>query len=144
MVQTPSYFEYYNHTYVVESTPDGGLTGRILNWKTGDFEEKPEHVMDVLFDHGPDVRSLDRERFVRRTEEERHNYLRGDGPIFALYQTIDAIWAATEEEHRKISKEERALIDSIYRRTFKMWEDEFARRAAGEAPAFTFTSVIPQ
>ena len=142
MVQTPSYFEYYAHTYVVESTPDGGLTGRILNWKTGAFEEKPEHVTDVLFDHSPDIRSLDRERFVRRTEEERHNYLRGDGPIFALYQTIDAIWAAVEEENRKITKEERALIDSLYRRTFKMWEDEFARRDAGEPPTFTFTSVL--
>jgi hypothetical protein len=142
MVQTPSYFEYYAHAFVIDSTPDGGLTGRILNWETGRFDEDNEHVMDVLFDHGPDIRSLDRERFVRRTEEERHNYLRGDGPIFALYQTIDAIWAGVEEENRKITKEERALIESLYRRTFKMWEDEFARRDAGEAPTFTFTSVF--
>jgi hypothetical protein len=144
MVQTPSYFEYYDHTYVVDSTPDGGLTGRILNWKTGAFEAKPEHVPDVLLGHEAEIRTLDRDRFIRRTEEERHNYLRGDGPIFALYQTIDAIWAATEEEHRKITKEERALIDSLYRRTFKMWEDEFARRDAGEPPTFTFTSTLAQ
>lgn len=142
MVQTPSYFEYFAHSYVVDSTPGGGLTGRILNWETGAFEEKPEHVTDVLFDHGPDIRSLDRERFVRRTEEQRQRYLRGDGPIFALYQTIDAIWAGAEEENRRITTEERALIESLYRRTFKMWEDEFARRDAGEAPTFTFTSVF--
>lgn len=142
MVQTPSYFEYFAHSYVVDSTPDGGLTGHILNWETGAFEENSDHVVDVLFDHSPDIRSLDRERFIRRTEEQRQRYLRGDGPIFALYQTIDAIWAATEEENRKITKEERALIESLYRRTFKMWEDEFARRDAGEAPTFTFTSVF--
>jgi len=142
MVQTPSYFEYYAHPFVVDSTPDGGLTGRILNWKTGRFDEDNEHVMDVLFDHGPDIRSLDHAKFVRRTEEERKHYLRGDGPIFALYQTIDAIWAGVKEENRKITKEERALIESLYRRTFTMWEDEFARRDAGEAPAFTFTSVF--
>jgi hypothetical protein len=144
MVQTPSYFEYYDHTYVVDSTPDGGLTGRILNWRTGAFEEKPDHVPDVLLGREAEIVKLTWERFVRRTEEERHNYLRGDGPIFALYQTIDAIWAATEEEHRKITKEERALIDSLYRRTFKMWEDEFARRDAGEPPTFTFTSTLAQ
>jgi hypothetical protein len=142
MVQTPSYFEYYAHAFVVDSTPDGGLTGRILNWKTGRFDEDNEHVIDVLFDHGPDIRSLDHERFVFRTEEERHHYLRGDGPIFALYQTIDAIWAGAEEENRRITKEERALIDSIYRRTFKMWEDEFARRDAGEPPTFGYTSTL--
>ncbi|MFJ7211122.1 hypothetical protein [Amycolatopsis sp. NPDC098790] len=142
MVQTPSYFEYYAHTYVVDSTPDGGLTGRILNWQTGAFEERPDHVPDVLLGHEAEIVKLTRERFVIRTEEERHHYLRGDGPIFALYQTIDAIWAATEEDSRRITKEERALIDSLYRRTFKMWEDEFARRDAGEAPTFTFTSVF--
>jgi hypothetical protein len=142
MVQTPSYFEYYAHAFVVDSTPDGGLTGRILNWKTGRFDEDNEHVIDVLFDHGPDIRSLDHERFVFRTEEERHHYLRGDGPIFALYQTIDAIWAGAEEENRRITKEERALIDSIYRRTFKMWEDEFTRRDAGEPPTFGYTSTL--
>ncbi|HEY3463564.1 MAG TPA: hypothetical protein VGL47_00400 [Amycolatopsis sp.] len=142
MVQTPAYFEYFAHSYVVDSTPDGGLTGRILNWKTGAFDDDPEHVTDVLFDHGPDIRSLDRERFIRRTEEQRQRYLRGDGPIFALYQTIDALWDAAKEENRRITKEERALIDSLYRRTFRMWEDEFARRAAGEPPTFTFTSVL--
>lgn len=144
MVQTPSYFEYYNHAFVVDSTPDGGLTGRILNWKTGRFDEDNEHVTDVLFDHGPEVRTLDHRRFVIRTEEERHHYLRGDGPVFALYQTIDAIRAAAEEENRRITDEERALIDSLYRRTFRMWEDEFARRAAGEPPTFSYTSTLAQ
>ena len=144
MVQTPSYFEYYDHTYVVDSTPDGGLTGRILNWSTGRFEEKPDHVPDVLLGHEAEISALTRERFVIRTEEERKHYLRGDGPIFALYQTIDAIWDVAKEENRRITKEERALIDSLYRRTFKMWDDEFARRDAGEPPSFSYTSTLAQ
>jgi hypothetical protein len=36
---------------------------------------------------------------------------------------------------------ELAEVLSLRHRTFQMWEDEFARRAAGEAPSFTYTSV---
>ncbi|MFI6029151.1 hypothetical protein [Amycolatopsis magusensis] len=136
-IETPSYFLYFGRTFVIESTPDGGLAGSLLNWDTGEFEPAHEPIQKVLFaTSDSDISALSRERFVQRTERIRQE-LTGDGPIFALYETIDSIHAQAKAENRRITDEELDLISSIQRRTFAMWEDELARRAAGEPPSFT-------
>ncbi|MBB5803819.1 hypothetical protein F4560_003587 [Saccharothrix ecbatanensis] len=138
MVRTPSYYEYYKSTYVIETDSEGDWIGHRLNTETGEFDLDNRPIPEILFATSTsEVASLDYDDFIWTTEEVRGN-LRGDGAVFALYETINAIYEQAAREGRKsITSEELALIKSIRRRTFKMWEDEAARRAAGEPPTFT-------
>ncbi|MGC7093259.1 hypothetical protein ACPZ19_01210 [Amycolatopsis lurida] len=137
-IETPSYFLYFGRTFVIDSTPDGGLAGSLLNWDTGEFEPNHEPIEKVLFaTSDSDISALSRERFIERTERIRADHLTGDGPIFALYDVIHAMHDQRRAENRRLTDEEMALIDSLRRRTFGMWEEELARRAAGEPPSFT-------
>lgn len=138
MVLTPAYFKYYASTFVLDTDPEGNWVGHRLNIETGEFELDNRPITEVLLATSTsDVTVLERDDFIWWTEQERGR-LRGDGPVFALYETIDAMYEQKEREGRKaFTPEERALIKSIRRRTFKMWEDEAARRAAGEPPTFT-------
>ncbi|MEU7787309.1 hypothetical protein [Amycolatopsis sp. NPDC049159] len=140
--QTPRFYKYYAQTYRIDSTPDGGLKGTILNLRTGFFEADSSHIRELIWSTtesnigGP----FSEEKFVQETEIERNHYLSGDGPIFALYETINGINGTAFKEGRGRTKQETALVHALQKRTFKMWEDEAARIAAGEAPSFTVTS----
>ncbi|WP_410637687.1 hypothetical protein [Amycolatopsis sp. lyj-346] len=144
--QTPMFYKYYSRTYRIDSTPDGGLKGTILNLRTGFFEEDTDssHIRELIWSTtesnigGP----FDEEKFVQETEIERCNYLNGDGPIFALYETMKGIDDVAVREGRRRTPQETALVRALRKRTFKMWEDEAARRAAGEPPSFTVTSRL--
>ncbi|WP_206784267.1 hypothetical protein [Amycolatopsis sp. MtRt-6] len=144
--QTPMFYKYYSRTYRIDSTPDGGLMGTILNLHTGFFEQDQDssHILELIWSttesniRGP----FDEEKFVQETEFERSLYLTGDGPIFALYDTIKGIDDVVRREERRRTPQEVALIQALRKRTFKMWEDEAARRAAGEPPSFTVTSRL--
>ncbi|WP_103340245.1 hypothetical protein [Amycolatopsis sp. CA-126428] len=142
--RTPMFYKYYAQTYRIDSTPDGGLKGTILNLRTGFFEQDQDssHIRELIWSTtesnigGP----FDEEKFVQETEIERNHYLSGDGPIFALYETINGINGTAFREGRRRTPQETALVRALQTRTFKMWEDEAARRAAGEPPSFTVTS----
>ena len=143
-IETPAYFRHHDSTYRLDKTADGGLAGYLLNWKTGRFVEDNDKIDDVLFAQAGDIGALTEQQFVIRTEDLRREYLRGGGPIFALYDTISAMHSVAREEGRPLSREEAALKVSLYQRTFKMWDDEFARRDAGEPPSFSYTSTLAQ
>jgi len=143
-IETPAYFRHHDSTYRLDKTADGGLAGYLLNWKTGRFVEDNDKIDDVLFAQAGDIGALSEQQFVIRTEDLRREYLRGGGPIFALYDTISAMHSVAREEGRPLGREEAALKVSLYRRTFKMWEDEFARLDAGEPPTFSYTSTFAQ
>ncbi|SDC97933.1 hypothetical protein [Actinokineospora iranica] len=133
------YYMYFGRTFKLDTTPDGQWVGYLLNWDTGEFEIDNDPIMPISgATSSSDIWALDKEDFIWRTEEIRAYRLRGDGPIFALYDTIRAMFAQRESEGRKLfTDEELALIKSIRRRTFAMWEAETARRAAGEPPTFS-------
>lgn len=140
-LETPSYYRYYAQTYRLDATPDGGVKGTILDLRTGLFEENNEHIREVLFARDSfDIGKLTEEKFVQETEAARLAYLRGDGPIFALYDTIKGIDAVADKEKRSRTTQETALVFALYKRTFKLWEEEAARRAAGEPPSFQVTT----
>jgi len=144
--QTPMFYKYYAQTYRIDSTPDGGLKGTILNLRTGFFEEDSSHIRELIWSTtesnigGP----FSEEKFVHETEVERNHYLTGEGPIFALYETINGINGTAFREGRGRTEQETALVRALQKRTFKMWEDEAARIAAGEPPSFTVTSRLGQ
>ena len=136
------FFKYYAQTYRIDRTPGGRRRGTILNLTTGLFEEDTENLGEVLgATTTSHIKGLSEERFVQETEIERNHFLSGDGPIFALYETVNGLYALARKEERRIGPQEIALIRSLYQRTFKMWEEEAARRAAGEPPSFEVTSM---
>ncbi|MFG1802141.1 hypothetical protein ACGFI4_18450 [Micromonospora carbonacea] len=67
------------------------------------------------------------EDFVQEVEAYRGYYLRGGGPIFALYETVRAIEDVAAAERRALTTEERALVQGIRRRTFVMFEEQLQR-----------------
>ncbi|MEV6440697.1 hypothetical protein [Amycolatopsis sp. NPDC051716] len=141
-VRTPRFYKYYAQTYRIDSAPNGGLAGTLLDLTTGFFVPDSSHIREVM--RATTDSNIDgpfgEEKFVQETEFERSHYLTGDGPIFALYDTIKGIDDVVRREERRRTPQEVALIQALRKRTFKMWEDEAARRAAGEPPSFTVTS----
>jgi len=142
-VETPSYFKHYATPFKLVSTADGGLAGYSLHRRSGRFVKDNDKIDDVLWAQAGEIGPISYEGFVTETEALRRKYLRGDGPIFALYGTIDAMKSVAEEEGRRLARPELDLMRALYKRTFKMWEEEFARRDAGEPPSFTYATVLP-
>jgi hypothetical protein len=70
---------------------------------------------------------------VQEVERFRAHYLEGDGPIFALYETVQAVRDVAKAEDRHLTTTERALIHGIRKRTFVMFEEQL--RAAGDLGA---------
>ncbi|WP_240686781.1 hypothetical protein [Amycolatopsis suaedae] len=117
------------------------MVGYLHNWDTGRFDQRTDLIDKVLFATStPDISRLDEDEFISETESNRSRYLSGDGPIFPLYETIRALYAAAKSEGRRLTAEEWALVMNLRRRTIRMWEDEFARQAAGEPPSFEYRS----
>ncbi|MFE3023842.1 hypothetical protein [Nocardia tengchongensis] len=141
--ESPSFFRFRNGTIRLEEPEHGTVVGQRLNIRTGAFEPASREDIDEVLKPGADLdfSELSEERFVRETEEARSTYLRGDGPIFDMYREADAIFERAEQERRRLTPEERERIADLYRTTFRTWEEEFARRTAGEAPTFRYTWV---
>nr|WP_042182697.1 hypothetical protein [Kibdelosporangium sp. MJ126-NF4]CEL15155.1 hypothetical protein [Kibdelosporangium sp. MJ126-NF4]CTQ93249.1 hypothetical protein [Kibdelosporangium sp. MJ126-NF4] len=126
------YYKYHAQTYKVEDTPDGGWQGHLLDLGTGEFDVDNSLIADVKLARAGNIFRLDEDEFIDETEQARRHFLVGDGPIFALYQTIDSLWDQADVDGREISDQELALIRALRRRTFTLWDEDFARRDAGE------------
>ncbi|MEE3919757.1 hypothetical protein V2I01_20130 [Micromonospora sp. BRA006-A] len=87
----------------------------------------------MLFEGGDEIYEVSPEEFVQLTELERSLYLQGDGPIFALYETVRAIEDTLQQERRYPTPEEQALIRGVRRRTFVMFEEQLQQ--AGDPAA---------
>ncbi|SCF35733.1 hypothetical protein GA0074695_6027 [Micromonospora viridifaciens] len=120
----PAYYDYYHTPVKMVPTPEGGLAAWQLDRRTGGWKSANDIVDEILFAMGGDIFVRTAERFVQRTEAERGRYLKGDGPIFALYETVNAIEDVARAEGRPFTVEEAALIKGIRRRTFVMFEEQ--------------------
>jgi hypothetical protein len=140
MAATHAYYTYYDRTLKIEREGNRSTRGWLLNWDTGEFEPAGDYVLRRVRGASTtaDISGIDEEEFVTSTEQIREDRLTGDGPVFALYAAIDAIYARIEADgRRRMSDEEFDVITLIRHRTFAMWEEEMARRARGEQPTFT-------
>ncbi|WP_460728884.1 nucleoside hydrolase [Nocardia heshunensis] len=139
--QSPSFHRFRNGTIRLEERWQGDETGRKLKIRTGTFEPAThDDITEVLRPTADlDYARLSEERFIWETEEARRLYLRGDGPIFEIYQQIDQILAPIRRKRRSMTEEESATVRALWQKTFGMWEEEFARRAIGEAPSFRYS-----
>lgn len=99
---------------------------------TGKFEYIGSVSRYIPTGGGVDVDEISREKFIEQTELERSRVLSGDGPQFAIYETIKGIRKDAREEGRLLTEDERALIASLYRQTYAMWAAEWGEE--GDPP----------
>ena len=123
----PAYFSYYRSPVKMVPTSDGGLMAWRLSIDTGGWEPAIDLVDEILFAVGGEISRLTTDQFVQRTEHARGRYLEGEGPVFALYETVKAIEDAADAERRRLTPHEQALISGIRRKTFVMFEEELLR-----------------
>ncbi|MCI4064403.1 hypothetical protein MRQ36_18065 [Micromonospora sp. R77] len=123
----PAYFSYFWSPVKMMPTPDGGLTAWRLSIDTGGWETANDLVDEILFAVGGEISVLTADQFIQYTEHDRGRYLRGDGPVFALYETVRAIEDAADTERRRLTPQEQALVRGIRRKTFVMFEEELQR-----------------
>ncbi|MEO3780317.1 hypothetical protein ABGB16_26575 [Micromonospora sp. B11E3] len=105
-------------------TADGGVAAWRLSKESGGWLPVNNLIDTLLFPQGGDVDQLTRDEFIQTVEHDRGYYLSGEGPIFALYETIKAIADLQMRERRYPSPEEDALVKGLRRRTFVMFEEE--------------------
>ncbi|SCF42347.1 hypothetical protein GA0074696_5660 [Micromonospora purpureochromogenes] len=132
-LELPAFFNYYDTPVKVVGTPDGGMLAWKLVRETGGWQSADRLIDKILLVGGDGVEALSRSEFIELTEYERGRYLRGSGPVFALYETVSAITDALARERRYPTPEETALIRGIHQKTFVMFEEELQR--AGEEGA---------
>lgn len=129
----PAFFEYFAAPVKLVPTADGGMAAWRLSTRTGGWDPANDIVDRILFARGGEVDVLTRHEFVQLAEECRARYLRGDGPVYALYETMRAISEVAEQERRPWTVSEQALVRGLARRTFVMFEEQL--RQAGDPGA---------
>ncbi|MEU4772368.1 hypothetical protein [Micromonospora sp. NPDC023644] len=120
----PAFYSYYESPLKLVRTGGGGVAGWRLSKDTGGWVPANHLITKLLVGEGDEVEELTREEFIQRTEHDRGYYLRGEGPIFALYETVRAIQDGVARERRYPNPTELALIAGIQRRTFVMFEEQ--------------------
>ncbi|MFI2714361.1 hypothetical protein ACH495_30005 [Micromonospora sp. NPDC018662] len=121
------YYDYYDTPVKIMPTAEGGLIAWRLDLRTGGWQAADDIIDEIVFAMGGDIFVRSAERFVQRVEEERGLSLSGEGPIFALYETVRAIDEQATAERRAYTPEEAALVAGIRRRTFVMFEEQLQR-----------------
>ncbi|GAA1741419.1 hypothetical protein [Luedemannella helvata] len=124
---TPMYFRYYKLPAKIVREAEGLMTYRI-NVDTGGWRKANDVLDELLFAMGGETGQVTRDEFVQQVEWARARYLAGDGPVFALYDTIRAIEEAAAAQRRPLNPTEKALVAGTRRRTYAMFEAELARQ----------------
>ncbi|MBX6767916.1 MAG: hypothetical protein IRY90_12320 [Actinomadura rubrobrunea] len=125
----PQYYFYERWPVVFVRTPEGGLDCLALSPETGEFERDMSYYRKIRFGTTADIDTVTRDEFIQMVEALRGKRLKGEGPVFALYETIRAIGQNARDERRSLTPEEKALIHSLRVRTHKLFEAEL--RAQG-------------
>ncbi|MEV1110394.1 MULTISPECIES: hypothetical protein [unclassified Micromonospora] len=117
----------------IVETPDGGARVWRVAIDTGGWQAKPSLFTEIMLAVGGDIFRRSEADFVQEVEAFRAYYLEGDGPIFALYETVRSIEDLAAAEGRHLTPREQALIRGIRQRSFVMFEEQL--RAAGDPGA---------
>ncbi|MFI5930217.1 hypothetical protein ACIA3K_30155 [Micromonospora sp. NPDC051543] len=129
----PAYYLYHQAPVKIVETPDGGAQVWRVSIDTGGWHAKPSLFAEIMLAVGGDIFRRSEADFVQEVEAFRAYYLEGDGPIFALYETVRSIEDLATAEGRHLTPREQDLIRGIRQRTFVMFEEQL--RAAGHPGA---------
>jgi len=105
-------------------TADGGMTVLKMNWKSGVFEYGMEYLARAS-SSDPEVDHVSEDEFIQHVESLRSRAVHGEGAIFALYQTMNAIEDAAKAQSRPLTAEARALLAELRRQTYSMFQAAF-------------------
>ncbi len=120
----PSYHKYYAAPVKMVETAQGGVGAWRLTTSSPAWLPSDDLIDEILFAIGGEIFALDAAGFVDYTEEYRAHYGLADGPIAALYETVDAIIEVARQEGRGLTKTESAMVRGIRRRTYRMFEEK--------------------
>ncbi|MEM8534913.1 MAG: hypothetical protein AAGF95_29000 [Chloroflexota bacterium] len=137
MLDMPRYYIYYRRPVKMVRTAEGQVQVLKMNWRTGDFEPGIELVDELFAAREQEIFRMDEEEFIQELEHARGLHVQGEGPVFALYETINALAETARSEGRRLTDEERALIRGLRRQTHVLFEEHLAqqRAAAGTEAA---------
>ncbi|MFG2009792.1 hypothetical protein ACGFNF_12050 [Micromonospora sp. NPDC048868] len=120
----PAFYSYYESPVKIVSAGDGSVAVWRLSKDTGGWDSANHLIGKLLAADDDEIEELTRERFICLAEHDRGYYLRGEGPVYALYETVRAIQDGVACERRYPNPTELALIAGIQRRTFVMFEEQ--------------------
>jgi hypothetical protein len=123
----PAFYSYYESPLKIVRAAGGGIAAWRLSKDNGGWVSADHLIRKILFVGADEIEELTREEFVQLTEHDRGYYLRGEGPVYALYETVRAIQDALARERRYPTPTETALIAGIQRKTFVMFEEQLQR-----------------
>ncbi|MEU5783583.1 hypothetical protein [Micromonospora lupini] len=132
-IALPAYYLYHQAPVKIVETSDGGAQVWRVSIDSGGWHEKNDIFVEIMLAVGGDIFRRSAADFVQEVEAFRAHYLVGEGPVFALYETVQALRDAAKAQGRPLSPKEQALIRGIRQRTFVMFEEQL--RAAGDPGA---------
>ncbi|HEU4328286.1 MAG TPA: hypothetical protein VFS21_34430 [Roseiflexaceae bacterium] len=92
------------------------------DWKTGRFVPGEEYLAEVTMSTG-DVEEVDEAEFIQHVERLRRRDIAPQGALAPLYELINATEDVARSAGRKLTAEERALVASLQRQTYQLFED---------------------
>ncbi|MEU1889055.1 hypothetical protein [Micromonospora sp. WMMD987] len=129
----PSYYSYYDSPVKVVSAEDGTPQVWRVDMETGGWQRDDSILDELVFAAAGEVSKRSAEEFVQDVERYRSDYLAGEGPVFALYETAAAILDTARGERREPTAREQAIVRGLRRKTFVMFEESL--RSTGDPAA---------
>lgn len=124
----PAYYSYYDSPVKVVAAEDGSPQVCRIAMETGGWQRDDSILDELVFATAGEISKRSAEEFVQDVERYRSDYLSGDGPVFALYETAAAILDSARRERRSPTAKEQAIVRGIRRRTFVMFEEALPLR----------------
>ncbi|WP_395103431.1 hypothetical protein [Actinomadura sp. SCN-SB] len=134
MSDLPQYYVYEGRPVVFVGPPGGGLDCLAVSPQTGEFLRDMSYVRKIRYGTQADIETLTRDEFVQRVEEYRARHVKGEGPVHALYETINGLEDTARAEGRDLTAEEAALVRTLRERTHGLFEAELRARGRGYLP----------
>ncbi|MBE1533362.1 hypothetical protein [Actinomadura algeriensis] len=131
----PEYYLYEEIPVVFIEPAEGGLDCLALSKATGAFERDMRFVHKIRFGTTAEIWELDRTEFIQHVEKYRGEHLRGDGPAFALYETIKALEANAQSQRKPLSDAEAALVRTLRFESHELFEKSLREKNLTGTPA---------
>ncbi|MBE1533359.1 hypothetical protein [Actinomadura algeriensis] len=131
----PEYYLYEEIPVVFIEPTEGGLDCLALSNTTGAFDRDMRFVHKIRFGTTADILQLDRVSFIQQVETYRGEHLRGEGPAFALYETIEALEADARRQRRPLSDAEATLVRTLRLESHELFEKSLREKGLTGTPA---------
>ncbi|OLT10820.1 hypothetical protein BJF79_25450 [Actinomadura sp. CNU-125] len=91
-------------------------------------------VYKIRFGTTADIQELDRTEFIQHVEKYRAEHLRGEGPVFALYETIEALEANARSQRKPLGDAEAAVVRTLRFESHELFEKSLREKSLTGTP----------